>query len=134
RTLFTGRSRKLRPDLFGGLMDRPSPITTGLLCRCPRCGKGPLFAGYLKLAPSCPACGLDLKFADSGDGPAIFVIFLVAPVIILLALIVGAVFNPPPYVHLLLWIPATLIFSLLLLPPFKGVLVALQYRHDAHEG
>ncbi len=115
-------------------MDRPSPITTGLLCRCPRCGKGPLFAGYLKLAPSCPACGLDLKFADSGDGPAIFVIFLVAPVIILLALIVGAVFNPPPYVHLLLWIPATLIFSLLLLPPFKGVLVALQYRHDAHEG
>ena len=50
------------------------------------------------------------------------------------ALVVGAVFNPPPYVHLLLWIPATIIFSLALLPPFKGVLVALQYRHDAHEG
>ena len=114
-------------------MARPSPITTGLLCRCPRCGKGPLFAGYLKLAPACPACGLDLKFADSGDGPAIFVIFLVAPFIIFMALVVGAVFNPPPYVHLLLWIPATLALSLLLLPPFKGVLVALQYRHDAHE-
>jgi uncharacterized protein (DUF983 family) len=113
---------------------QPSPILTGLKCRCPRCGKGKLFSGYLKLAPTCSTCGLDLKFADSGDGPAIFVIFLVAPVIILLALFVGATFNPAPYVHLILWIPTTLILSLALLPPFKGVLVALQYRHDAHEG
>ena len=86
------------------------------------------------MAPACSACGLDFTFADSGDGPAIFVIFLVAPLIIILALVVGAVFNPPPYVHLILWIPATIILSLALLPPFKGVLVALQYRHDAHEG
>ncbi|MET3926455.1 uncharacterized protein (DUF983 family) [Devosia sp. 2618] len=115
------------------MLQKP-PILTGLLCRCPRCGEGRLFAGYLKIAPSCSACGLDFKFADSGDGPAIFVIFLVAPLVIILALAVGAVFNPPPYVHLMLWIPATIVFSLLLLPPFKGVLVALQYRHDAHEG
>lgn len=111
-----------------------SPILTGLKCRCPRCGRGKLFAGYLKVAPACVVCGLDLKFADSGDGPAVFVIFLVAPIVIVLALLVGALFNPPPYVHLMLWIPATLVLSLLLLPPFKGVLVALQYRHDAHEG
>lgn len=93
-----------------------------------------MFKGYLKVAPTCAVCGLDLAFADSGDGPAIFVIFLVAPIIILLALVVGAVFNPPPLVHLMLWIPATLVLSLALLPPFKAVLVALQYRHDAHEG
>ena len=111
-----------------------SAIVTGLLCRCPRCGQGKLFKGYLKVAESCTVCGLDLKFADSGDGPAIFVIFLVSPIIIILALIVGAVFNPPPYVHLMLWIPATIVLSLALLPPFKGVLVTLQYRHDAHEG
>ncbi len=115
-------------------MTQVSPFKAGLLCRCPRCGEGKLFRGYLKLAPSCTACGLDLAFADSGDGPAIFVIFLVAPLIIALAMIVGAVFNPPPYVHLFLWIPATLILSLALLPPFKATMVALQYRHDAHEG
>ena len=115
-------------------MAQSSPILTGLLCRCPRCGKGKLFAGYLKVAPVCSVCGLDLKFADSGDGPAIFVIFLVAPIVIGLALLVGALFGPPPYVHLILWIPTTLVLSLLLLPPFKGVLVSLQYRHDAHEG
>lgn len=115
-------------------MAQPQPILTGLLCRCPRCGEGKLFRGYLKVAPACSACSLDFRFADSGDGPAIFVIFLVAPIVIILALVVGAVFNPPPYVHLILWIPATLLLSLALLPPFKGVLVALQYRHDAYEG
>lgn len=115
-------------------MAQPSPILTGLRCRCPRCGQGKLFSGYLKLAPVCTVCGLDLKFADSGDGPAVFVIFIVAPIVIALALLVGALFNPPPYVHLILWIPTTLVLSLLLLPPFKGVLVAQQYRHDAHEG
>jgi uncharacterized protein (DUF983 family) len=105
-----------------------SPFRAGLLCRCPNCGKGQLFAGYLKVVPRCSVCGLDFAFVDSGDGPAIFVIFLVAPLIITLALIVSALFNPPPYVHLMLWIPATLVFSLLLLPPFKGVLIALQFR------
>ena len=115
-------------------MAQPSPFVAGLTCRCPRCGQGKLFAGYLKVAPACTSCGLDLKFADSGDGPAIFVIFLVAPVVVILALAVGATFNPPPLVHLLLWIPTTVLLSLALLPPFKGVLVALQYRHDAHEG
>lgn len=114
-------------------MTQPSPFTSGLLCRCPRCGKGKLFAGYLKIAPKCSACGLDFGFADSGDGPAIFVIFLVAPLVIVLALVTGALVSLPPYVHLMLWIPTTLVLSLLLLPPFKGVLVALQYRHDAHE-
>lgn len=115
-------------------MTQVSPFKAGLLCRCPRCGEGKLFKSYLKIAPSCATCGLDLAFADSGDGPAIFVIFLVAPLIIALAMVVGAVFNPPPYVHLFLWIPATLILSLALLPPFKATMVALQYRHDAHEG
>ena len=115
-------------------MTQVSPFKAGLLCRCPRCGEGKLFKGYLKLAPGCSACGLDLAFADSGDGPAIFVIFLVAPLIIVLAMVVGAIFNPPPYVHLILWIPATLVLSLALLPPFKATMVALQYRHDAHEG
>ncbi|MEO8684328.1 MAG: DUF983 domain-containing protein [Devosia sp.] len=116
------------------LPSKPSPFLVGLLCRCPRCGEGKLFSGYLKIAPACAVCGLDLKFADSGDGPAVFVIFLVSPIIILLALITGALISLPPYVHLIIWIPATIILSMALLPPFKATLVALQYRHDAHEG
>lgn len=122
------------PFASRGHMSQPSPIVTGLLCHCPRCGEGKLFSGYLKLVPHCAKCGLDLKFADSGDGPAVFVIFLVAPVVVILALITGSMVSIAPWMHLVLWIPTTLLLSLALLPPFKGVLVNLQYRHDAHEG
>jgi uncharacterized protein (DUF983 family) len=118
----------------GDPMSQPNPVINGLLCRCPKCGRGRLFKGYLKLAESCDQCGRDYGFADSGDGPAVFVIFLVAPLVILLALLVGAAFPIAPWMHLVLWIPTTLILCLLLLPPFKGVMVNLQYRHDAHEG
>jgi uncharacterized protein (DUF983 family) len=103
----------------------------GLLCRCPRCGKGKLFAGFLGLAKACSRCGLDYGFADSGDGPAVFVIFLVAPLIMIFWYLAEAWFHPAPWMHLVLWIPTTLILSLLLLRPLKGVLVALQYQHRA---
>jgi uncharacterized protein (DUF983 family) len=108
-----------------------SPFSAGLRCACPRCGEGAVFAGYLKVAPVCPSCGLDLKFADSGDGPAVFVIFLVAPIVIILAFIAEALFHPAPWMHLVLWIPTILILSMLLLRPFKGVMIALQYQKQA---
>ena len=128
--------RGMAAPLFASrdLMSQPNPVLAGLFCRCPRCGEGKLFSGYLKLAQRCDRCGLDLKFADSGDGPAVFVIFLVAPVVVILALVTGALVPIAPWMHLVLWIPTTLLLSLALLPPFKGVLVNLQYRHDAHEG
>jgi uncharacterized protein (DUF983 family) len=111
-----------------------SPFIAGIRCRCPRCGEGRLFSGFLRIAPRCTACGLDLKFADSGDGPAIFIIFAVSPLIMILAFATEALFHPAPYVHLLLWIPTTVVLCLALLRPFKATMVALQYRHDAHEG
>ena len=115
-------------------MTRPNPIATGLACRCPRCGKGRLFSGYLKLAPSCNQCGLGYDFADSGDGPAVFVIFLVAPLVLILVLITGSLWTIQPWMHLILWLPVTVVLCLVLLPPFKGVLIDLQYANDAHEG
>ncbi|MGD8809778.1 MAG: DUF983 domain-containing protein [Gammaproteobacteria bacterium] len=108
-----------------------SPFKAGLTCRCPRCGIGPLFDGFLTLADRCSACGLDLKSADSGDGPAIFVIFIVGPIVTLLAFWVEAAFEPPYWVHMVLWGPAILLGSLALLRPFKATLIALQYRHRA---
>jgi uncharacterized protein (DUF983 family) len=88
----------------------------------------------LRLAPSCAACGLDFGFADSGDGPAVFVIFVAAPVVILLAMIFEALAHPAPYVHLIVWVPVTVLLCLALLRPFKAATIALQYRHDAREG
>ena len=108
-----------------------SPLSAGLRCVCPRCGEGNLFAGYLKVAPRCESCDLDLAFADSGDGPAVFVIFAVAPIVIILAFIVEALFHPAPWMHLVLWIPTIIVLSLWLLRPFKATMIALQYQRQA---
>jgi uncharacterized protein (DUF983 family) len=129
----------LRPVLFlEGHMTAPatspSPFAAGLASRCPRCGKGRLFAGFLTVVPHCENCGLDLAFANSGDGPAVFIIFLVSPLVIGLAVIVEALFHPAPFVHLIIWLPVTVILCLALLRPFKATMIALQYRHDAKEG
>src|SRR4051812_10049500 len=110
-----------------------SPLVTGVTGRCPRCGKGHLFTGFLTVAPQCDQCGLDFSFANSGDGPAVFIIFVVSPLVIALAMIVEALFHPAPYVHLIIWLPVTVILCLALLRPFKAVMIALQFRHDAKE-
>jgi uncharacterized protein (DUF983 family) len=110
------------------------PIATGLKGRCPRCGEGRLFDGFLKLAPRCRACDLDFSFADSADGPAVFIILFVGFVIAGGALLVEIAYSPPMWVHVVLWGPLVLILCLGLLRPLKGVLVAQQYVHRAAEG
>ena len=110
-----------------------SPFATGLRCRCPRCGRGRLFEGVLKVRSTCPVCGLDLAWADAADGPAVFVIFIVGGIVVALALLVESWFAPPYWVHLAIWSPVILIGSIVLLRPMKATLIALQYRHKAGE-
>jgi uncharacterized protein (DUF983 family) len=111
-----------------------SPVRAGLTGSCPRCGKGRLFSGYLTLAPRCSNCGLELDFADAADGPAFFVMAIVGFIVVGGALAVEILYKPPFWVHALIWLPLALAIPLLLLRPFKGVLVALQYHHKAGEG
>lgn len=75
-----------------------------------------------------------MDFADSGDGPAIFIIFIVGFLIIGMAAILDTVLHPPAFVHLMIWLPMTVMLCLLLLPPFKAIMIALQYTNDAKEG
>lgn len=112
----------------------PNSITTGLLCRCPRCGKGKLFSGFLTLRPRCDACGLDYSFADAGDGPAVFVILIGGGIVVAAALITEILFQPSYWIHAALWLPLILLVTLAPLRPFKGVLIALQFHHKAEEG
>jgi uncharacterized protein (DUF983 family) len=106
-----------------------SPFAAGLRCRCPRCGEGRLFQGFLTVRPNCERCGLDYGGADSGDGPAVFIIMIAGFVVVGLALWTELTYEPPLWVHVLLWFPLILLLSLGLLRPFKAVLIALQYRH-----
>jgi uncharacterized protein (DUF983 family) len=100
-----------------------------LLGRCPRCGRGALFKGLLTVNERCPACGLDLAAQDAGDGPAVFVILILGALVVGLAIWVEVKFEPPIWVHIVLWTPFTLGVALLLLRPLKAALIVLQYRH-----
>ena len=111
-----------------------SPLFAGLMCRCPRCGTGKLFQGFLALRAHCQTCGLDYAFMDAGDGPAVFIIFLSGFIVVGSALIVEALYQPPFWLHAVLWGPLILLTTLGPLRPMKGLLIALQYHHKAAEG
>ena len=111
-----------------------SPTQTGMRGRCPRCGEGRLFKGFLGLEKQCSACGLEYDFADSGDGPAVFIIMIVGFIVVGLALFVEFTIGPPYWVHVVLWVPLVLVLSLGLLRPLKGLMIAQQYRHRAEPG
>jgi uncharacterized protein (DUF983 family) len=111
-----------------------SPLMAGPRCRCPRCGKGRLFRGFLDLLPRCEVCGLDYSFIDSGDGPAVFIIFFAGFVVVGAALIVEVLYRPAFWIHAALWGPLILITTLGPLRPMKGLMIALQYHHKAAEG
>lgn len=115
------------------MSNRVSPIKAGLRCRCPNCGHGKVFSTYLGFAESCEVCNADFQKADSGDGPAFFVMFLVGIVITPPVLLVQVVFDPPYWVHLLIWGPVVLGLSIWLLRPFKSLLFALQWKNHAEE-
>lgn len=111
-----------------------TPYAAGLTGRCPHCGKGKLYAGFLSLRPKCEVCGLDYAFVDSADGPAVFVIFFSGFVVVAAALITEIAYQPPYWVHAALWLPLILLTTLAPLRPIKGLMIAIQYRHKAAEG
>lgn len=111
-----------------------SPIKTGLAGKCPRCGRGRLFAGYLSVAKSCNACGLSFDFADAGDGAAWFVMLFVCIAGVGSILGIEVAYSPPFWVHALIAIPVIILLPLLLLRPVKGVLLCQQWKMKAQEG
>jgi len=95
---------------------------------------GRLFNGYLSPAQRCESCLLDFSFADSGDGPAVFVILIAGFIVVFAAMLVEILWRPPYWLHAALWLPLILLTTLGLLRPAKGLMIALQYHHKAEEG
>ena len=110
-----------------------APFLAGALGRCPNCGDGPLFTGFLKVAPKCARCGFDLTRADSGDGPAVFVIFIAGFIAAFGVLLTEIAFRPPIWVHFVVWLPVAAILCLALLQPMKGLMIAAQFVNQASE-
>ena len=113
---------------------RLSPLSTGIRGRCPRCGKGHLFRGFLTLREGCEVCGLDYSFADPADGPAFFVVCFACIPSVSLALWLEVAYQAPYWVHLVTTLPFMLATCIPPLRPLKGWLVASQFFYKAEEG
>lgn len=111
--------------------DRPTaPLALiALGGRCPRCGQGKLFSGFLTIAPRCKVCELGFDGHDTGDGPAFFIMLPLCLMVAGSALWLDLTYAPPMWVHLILWPTLIVTISLLALRPIKAIMVALQYRH-----
>lgn len=111
------------------------PTATGLRGRCPRCGEGRLFQKGLALAERCQVCGLDFaKLGEAGDAPAVFLLLVLGALIVGLALWVEVSYEPPIWLHLLLWLPLTAVLGIAALRPLKGFTIAYTYLKQAEEG
>ncbi len=106
-----------------------SPFGAGIRCRCPACGRGNLFRGFLTVVPECAVCGQDLGGHEEGDGPAVFAVLLLGAIVVGLALLAEVHFRPPLWLHAALWVPLTLGGAVALLRPLKATLIALQFRN-----
>jgi len=111
-----------------------SLLRATFLARCPACGRDPLFRRGLELREACSSCGMSYRFIDTGDGPAVFAIFILGFVVLGLALYVEFTYEPPAWVHVVLWGALTPLIALVVLRLLKAGLIALQFRHKAEEG
>jgi uncharacterized protein (DUF983 family) len=110
----------------------PQPIRLALRNKCPRCGEGGLYKdSFLSTAvrDECPVCGLKLSGHDSGDGPAVFLIFVLGFLIVPLALLLEWLIHPPLWLQGVIWGIVALTLTLGALRPLKAYIIALQYKH-----
>lgn len=110
-----------------------SPFAAALGCKCPRCGRGALFRGFLTVAEHCGVCGLELTKVDSGDGPAVFLIFILGFTVVPATLWLSFSFDLPPWAPIAIGAALIVAISAVLLRPAKALVVALQYR-GRHSG
>src|SRR3990170_8412318 len=104
----------------------------GAKLTCPSCGRGAMYRRYLKVADECPSCGEELHHHRADDAPPYFTIVIVGHVVVSLMLAVEMAYRPPLWLHAALWLPLTVILTLLILPSVKGALIALQWALRMH--
>jgi uncharacterized protein (DUF983 family) len=104
----------------------------GFRGRCPRCGEGKLFRAFLKVDNNCSICGLDFTPHRADDLPAYLVIIIVGHMLVPVILWIETSYAPPVALQLSIYLPFTLIASLLLLQPVKGAVVGMQWALRMH--
>ena len=99
----------------------------GIRRHCPQCGESHLFSRYVTVVPLCPHCGLDIDAYRADDAPPYFTIFAVGHIVVPGMLLLEQNVHPPSWVHMVTWVPVTLLLTLALLPPIKGAVIGAQW-------
>jgi uncharacterized protein (DUF983 family) len=121
------------PDAVpGAKRDVWTALKRGLRSRCPRCGEGKLFRAFLKVDDHCSVCGQDFTPHRADDLPAYLVIVIVGHFVVPMILWIETDYSPPVPLQLAIYLPFTLIASLLLLQPVKGAVVGVQWALRMH--
>lgn len=103
-------------------------VRRGACRKCPRCGKGNLFASYLKPVDHCGVCGERLGHIRADDGPAWLTIMLVGHILAPFMLLWVPQLSWPEWMIVTVALCVTLVMSLLVLPRAKGVFIGLIWR------
>jgi uncharacterized protein (DUF983 family) len=111
------------PDAAFGSPPLGTAVLRGLRNRCPACGEGQVFQGYLRVVPRCASCAAPLGALRADDAPPYFTIFIVGKLLLPLALLVEKAWMPPMWLHMVLWLPLFAILCTLALRPIKGAVV-----------
>lgn len=126
-------------QVFGGEHQSRKParplwnaMTRGFMCRCPNCGEGKLFRGFVKTVDRCAACGEDIHHHRADDLPAYLVVVIVGHIVVGAFMGVEATSTLSTWEHLAIWVPVTIVSSLALLRPLKGAVVGLQWALYMH--
>lgn len=106
-------------------------IKLAIAGKCPRCREGALFEkGFtLNVREECPHCHLQLGTHDCGDGPAVFLIFILGFLLVPLALLFEFKMHPPLWAHIVVWGTLSVAITLGSMRPLKAYIIALQYKH-----
>jgi uncharacterized protein (DUF983 family) len=98
-------------------------LKRGALGRCPVCGEGKLYSGYLKIVPRCAQCDAPLGQLRADDAPPYFTILLTGHILVPGVLWVEKMWQPPMWLHMVVWLPLFTVICMALLPPIKGAVV-----------
>lgn len=130
----------MEQQVFGGGHGKPArqvrplwpAIKRGLLCKCPNCGQGRLFASFLTTVDRCEVCQEEIFHHRADDLPAYLVVVIVGHIVVGAFMGVEATSTLSTWQHLAIWVPLTIISALALLRPTKGAVVGLQWALYMH--
>lgn len=112
--------------------DLKQALIRGFLGKCPHCGEGKLFRAFTRSVDKCSVCGEDFSHHRADDLPAYLVITIVGHIVVGGFMAAELMLNWSSWQHLALWVPLTIILSLVLLQPVKGAVIGLQWANYMH--